>query len=224
MMTACVLVWEILGAIAPKSGLVRLNFFQYRWLQLGCGQAFLRASHTVSAKAVVGVHNADACDSHGMQVSDGLFSFTLVGRPHVENVFLDRLVQHHGASGRPDQWYAVFFKMRKDGLAVRRAAGEEQRHHILFFDQLARVLARQFGIEVVVERDQFNLLSVDAAFCIDGVNVQLGAIGGLLHASANGTGKACGLTHQDLRQADLTQRDQHCGHTPSVQHFHVYSL
>jgi hypothetical protein len=89
--------------------------------------------------------------------------------------------------------------VRKHGLGVRGAACQEQRQHLFFLNQLERVFAGQLGIELVVQRDQLDLLPVDAAFGIDRVNVKLGAIGGFLHPRAHGPGESCRLPDEQLR-------------------------
>ena len=62
--------------------------------------------------------------------------------------------------------------------SVWGAPVQEQRQHVVFFDQLARVFGSELGVELVVQRDQFDLLAVDAALGVDHVNVELRSIRG----------------------------------------------
>ncbi|MPM35771.1 hypothetical protein SDC9_82365 [bioreactor metagenome] len=107
-------------------------------------------------------------------------------------------MQNHGARGRPDQHHAVLVQMGNDGFVVRRAACEEQGGHVLFFDELARVLAGQLGIELVVQRHQLDFLPVHTAPGVDAVEVELGAVRRLLHASGHDAAESGRLPNHDL--------------------------
>ena len=92
----------------------------------------------------------------------------------------------------------MFVQHRKHGLGMGRAPGEEHGRHIPALDQLARVFGSDLGVELVVQRDQFDFLAVHATACVDAVDPQARTIGGLLHARRDGAGEAGRLADQDL--------------------------
>jgi len=107
-------------------------------------------------------------------------------------------VQHHGAGGGRDEGDLVLGQVRQDGLGVRRGAAHEQRRHLVLLDQLARVLARQLGFELVVQRDQPDLFAMHAAAGVHVVKVQAHAHQRLTHAGGHRAGDGGGLADQDL--------------------------
>jgi hypothetical protein len=129
-------------------------------------------------------------------------------------VLAHRLMQHHGAGRGRDQRHAVLVQDRNDRLGVRCAPAQEQGQHVLLLHQLARVLGRQRGVELVVQRHQLDLLPVDAAPGIDAIDVQPGAVGCLFHARRDRAGEARRLSDQDLRMrvAEPRAKGKHaCG-------------
>ncbi len=184
----------------------------------------MRTGYAIGAKAVVSVKNADPGDAHGVQVGDGFFGLALVGGAHVEDMFFDGLMQHHGACGRAHQGHTVLFKMGKNRFGVGCSACQKERDHVFFLDQLAGVFGGQLGVKLVVQRDQLDFLSIDAALGIDGVDIQLGAVGGLLDAGTHRAGESCGLSDQNLRLAGVAQSRQGQGRQPHIQFLHVVLL
>jgi hypothetical protein len=102
-------------------------------------------------------------DPQGVQVFDRLLGLALVGGAHIEDVRRAPLVQHHRAGRGPDQRHAVRLQQRQHRFGVRRATGQEQRQYPALLDQLARVGGRALRIELVVQRDQLELLAGHAA-------------------------------------------------------------
>lgn len=76
---------------------------------------------------------------------------------------------------------------------------QEQGKHFLVDDQVARDLHRDLGIELVVHGNQFNLLTIDATAGVDGIKVELGALGVFLDPSRHGSSEARRLTDAQLR-------------------------
>ncbi len=61
------------------------------------------------------------------------------------------------------QRHAVLVQQRNNALGVGCAARHEQCQHTLVLDERAGVVLRQLGVELFVERDEFDLLPVHAA-------------------------------------------------------------
>ena len=61
----------------------------------------------------------------------------------------------------------MLVKQGNDGFGIWRAACQEQRDHVLFFNQLASIVCRQLRVELVVQRNQRDLLPASAALGID---------------------------------------------------------
>jgi len=168
-------------------------------LELQALEAFHGAGQAIGAEGIVHMHDGDAVQRDGVQVLDRLLGLGLVAGAHVEHVRVDRLVQQHGAGGRRDERDVVLGQVRQDGLRVRRGAAHEQRHHLVVLDQLSSVFARQLGLELVVERDQLDLLAAHAALGVDVVEVKAHADQRLAHAGRHRAGDGGGLADQDLR-------------------------
>ena len=98
----------------------------------------------------------------------------------------------------------MFVQQGQDGLGVRGAPVEEQGQDVLVLDQRAGVFRCQLGVELVVQGDQLDFLAIYAAFGVDGVDVQPGTVGGLLHPGRHLAGKPGGLSDQDLGVAGCT--------------------
>lgn len=159
----------------------------------------MRTGQAVLAEGVVHMHDADALNSQQRKVGDGFLHLALVGRADVEDIAGNGLVQRHGARGGPHQRHAVLVQQRNDALGVGRAARHEQCQHALVLDERAGVVLRQLGVELVVERDEFDLLPVHAAAGVDVVQVQRRAQHRFLDGCRRGPGDADGLTHEQLR-------------------------
>ncbi|MPN38269.1 hypothetical protein SDC9_185793 [bioreactor metagenome] len=142
------------------------------------------------------MHHGDAGKAQRVQMLHGLLGFRLVAGAHVEHQRVDRLMKHHCPSGRRHQCDPVFGQMRQDGLSVRRGTAHEQGHHVVLFDQAQRVLARQLGIELVVQRDQLDLLAVHAALGVDAIQVQIHTNQRFPHAGSHRPGDCRGLPYQ----------------------------
>ena len=127
----------------------------------------------VGAKGVVHVDHPNALYPKRGQMGNGFFHLALVGRTDIEDVSLHGLVQHHGAGGRAHERHAEFVQQWNDAHGVRRAARHEQCQNAFVDDQRARVGKREFGIEFVVQGQHFDLLAVDTAARIHGVEVEL---------------------------------------------------
>ena len=79
-----------------------------------------------------------------------------------------------------------------------RAARHEQAYHAFFLDQRLGVLLCELGVELVVQRDHFDLLTPHAAFGIDVVDVQCRALHGLGYRGCCRTGDAYALADEQL--------------------------
>ena len=191
-----------------KVGFGTVELLQHNRGELAGGQAFLGADDAVCTKTVVGIHHRDACHAHGCQVGHGLFRLALIGGAHVEDVFAHGLVQHHGAGGWADQRHAVLLQQRDHGFCVRGAAGQKHCEHVLLFNQLAGVFTGEFGVELVVQRDEFNFLSVHATLRVDRVEVQHCTVRSFLDARRDLAGISGGLSDQDLCVAGADQCGQ----------------
>ena len=99
---------------------------------------------------------------------------------------------------------------------MRRGAAHEQGHHVVFFDQLARVLGRLGGLEVVVQRDQLDLLAVHAALGVDVVQVGARAQQRFAHAGGHRAGDGRGLSDEDVGVRRATG-EQQAGHERDAQ-------
>ena len=192
--------------------------------ELGGHQALLCARQAIGTEAVIGIDHANACDAHGCQVGHGLFGFTLVGGAHVEHMLAHWLVQHHGPGGWAHQRHAMLVQQRDDGFGVGGAPVQEQRQHVVFFDQLARVFGSELGVELVVQRDELDLLAVDAALGVDHVNVELGSVRGFFHPCSHLPGETCGLPHQQLGLGGPQRGAEGCGDPAFLQGVHGLSL
>ncbi len=102
----------------------------------------------------------------------------------------------------------MFVQQGQDGLGVRGAPVEEQGQDVLVLDQRAGVFRSQLGVELVVQGDQLDFLTVDTAFGVDGIDVQQCAVGGLLHPGGDLAAKTCRLADQDLGMAGCTGRQR----------------
>ena len=140
----------------------------------------------------------------------GFFRFALIRCTHVKDVFAHWLMQHHGPGRGADQSDPVLFEKRHDRLRMGRAACQEHGQHVPVFNQNAGVFGSDFGIEFVIQRYQLDLLAVDAAPGIDGVQVEFCTVGGLLDASPDRPREAGCLPDQDLCKAGLAKRSE-CG-------------
>ncbi len=166
---------------------------------LGNGRKALQgAGRGIRTEAVVHLDDGDARQAGGGQVQDGTLGLALVAGTHVEHPGIHRLVQHHRAGGRRNQRQLVFAEQGQDGLVVRRAAGQEQGQHALV-DELLGIFRGELGIELVVHGDDLDGTPANAAASIDRIQVQLGAIGGFLHAGRHRAREACRLADLDLR-------------------------
>ena len=179
-------------------GLGAVKLLDKKRVQLVGLEAGLRAREAIGAKGVVHMHHANALDAQGVEVGDGLFHLALVGRAHVEDELVHRLVEHHGAGGGPHQRHAVLLEQRHDALRVRRAACHEQADHALFFNQRLGVLQRELGVELVVQRNHLDLLAAYATLGIDMVDVEGRALHGFGHRGGGRAGDAHRLADQDL--------------------------
>ena len=196
-----------LGRDGAEVGLVAVEFLQQQRLFLDVGKADGGAGGGIGAEGVVDVPHGNAVHADQAQVLDCAFGLALVGGAHVEHVGVHRLVQGHRAGGGPDQRHLELHQRRQHRLRVRRAAAQEQGQSPVLDDQLARVVARQLGVELVVQRHQLDELAVDAAGGVDGIEVQLGAGGGLLHAGGYRAGECGALADHDLRTSGERQRE-----------------
>ncbi len=198
-----------LGRDGGEIGLGPVEALLQHGLELRGLEALERARQSVGAETVVGDDHRDPRDAHRSQVGDGFLGLALVGRAHVEDVAAHGAVEHHRARGGGHEGHIELVEQGDDGFRVRRAAREEHREHVLLLDELARVDERLGRVELVVERDEFDLLPVHAAPGVHRVNVELRALGGFLHARRDGPGEAGCLSHQQL--APGRRREQGSG-------------
>jgi hypothetical protein len=117
----------------------------------------------------------------GLQQCDQLFGFELIGGADVEDVFVHGFVKHHRAGRRSDQRHLVLRDQRKDCFVVRRAADQHQCGDLVFLDEFFHDGDGLGDFEVVVARDDGDLLPVHTAVLIDAVDVHLGAPHQLQH-------------------------------------------
>ena len=86
----------------------------------------------------------------------------------------------------------------QQGLALRRAAAQEQGHHP-FVDQTLSIGRTESWVVFVVQRDQLDGLTLDAALGIDGVEIQARTVGDFLHAGGCRSAETRRLADLDLR-------------------------
>jgi hypothetical protein len=125
-------------------------------------------------------------------------TMALPSGPHVKDVFAYGLVQHRGARGWPNQRHVVFVKNRNGALAMRRARVRNMATTFFFLNQLFGIFSGELGLELVDHGDQFNFLTVHAAFGVDRIDIQFRALGGFRHTGTDGTGEAGRLADKDL--------------------------
>ena len=75
---------------------VAVKAFQYGGAEFYGGHSLLRPGHTVCAKAVVRVDDANPRDTSRVQINHGFLGLTLVHPTNIENVLFHWFVQHHG--------------------------------------------------------------------------------------------------------------------------------
>jgi hypothetical protein len=187
-------------------GLGAVEFFNERGFEAVGLEAGLRTRQAVGAKGVVHMNDADALDAQGVEVGDGFFHLALVRRAHVEHKPGHRLVQHHGARGGPYKGHAVLLQKREEPLRVRCTARHEQADHALLLDQGLGVCQRELGVELVVQRDDLDLLAGHAATGVDVVDVQGRAAHGFGHRGTGRPGDAHRLADEDLRRCGACHR------------------
>ena len=105
-------------------------------------------------------------------MGDRFFGLALVGGAHIKNLRSHRLMQHHGAGGRANQGHAMLLQNRNDALGMRCSAAHEQGDHAAHFYQFACVGGSQLGVELVVQRQDFNLFAMHATLGIDCIDVE----------------------------------------------------
>ena len=162
-------------------------------------EALLRTFDQIGAEAVVHMQHTNAVHADQAQVLHRALGLALIGGAHIEQPGVDRPVQHHRAGGRPHQRQPGLGQHRQDGLGVRRAAGQEQADHPWVVGQCLGVFGGDFGVELVVQRHQFNLLSIHPALGIDGVEMEFGAVRGLLDPGGHRAAETGGLSDAELR-------------------------
>ncbi len=162
-------------------------------------EAFASAYRAIGAERVVHVHEGDAREADAGEVVHRLLGLSLVGGAHIEDPWVDRPVQHHRPGRRGHQRNLVFVQQGHDRLRVRGAAIEKQRDDVLFGDQDLGVLGRLLSAELVVHRDQLDLLSVNPARLIDVIDVKPGTHRVFLHPRRDRPCEARGLSDQNLR-------------------------
>ncbi len=148
--------------MALEVGLEAVELLVHHRLDAGIGKALGRTDESIGAERVVGADDGNRLHADLGQMLHHALGFVLIARPDVEDVGVHRLVEDHRAGGRCDQRELGVRQDRKHRLRVRRSAAQEQRDHALV-GQYFRVDDRELRIELVVHRDELDLLAVDAA-------------------------------------------------------------
>ena len=185
-------------------------------------QRLHRAAGRVAAEVVAGMDERDPGHADAGQVRHRFLRLAPVGGAHVEDPWVHRLVQRGRAGGRRHQRHLQLGKQRPDRLGRRRAVAQEQRHHAPLPDELAHVVGGQRRLPSVVQRDEPHRLPLHAAAAVEVLQVQLRAVGRLLHQRAHRAAEAGRLAHEHLRRRGdgrpaEHERSQEASHPAIVQ-------
>ena len=138
----------------------------------------------------------------------GALGLTLVGGAHIEDVGLDRLVQHHGPGGRTNERHPMLLQHGVDGLGVRCAPAHEQGQHATLLDQGAGIGLGLLDVEGIVQGNDLDFFAAHAALGVDMVQVELRALHGFLDRGRHRSGDAHGLPDAQLREGGAGSQGQ----------------